>query len=125
MNRYANRTGPVAPSRGPSIDPEIPVTGTFRVRMHRDGPPCAVRIWLGPPIDPDTGEEMSERGYRWQAIRNGAPVDVLDIWPGCARDPIDRAEHDRLVSLARTMEEDSPFFDVRRPVDLRNCPVPF
>ncbi len=126
MNAYANRLGERAPSRGPSYDPETPVPGCYRIRLRRGGPPVALRIWLGPSIDPATGEEVQERGFRWQcAINDGARVAVEDHWPGCARDPIDCAEHDRIAEAARTMNPDDPFFDVRKPVDRLNAALPF
>lgn len=64
-----------------------------------------VRVWFGPPCDPDTGEEM-DRSPRWQVkvgfdMLAGEPVRVgplriealSDIWPACARNPIDEAEY--------------------------------
>lgn len=124
-DRYANRRGVARPSnRGPALDPDVPVPGCFRIKLRRDAPWSAIRIWLGPPRDPETGEEMSERGYRWQAELNGAPVDLYDHWPGCAREPISREEHDRIVGRNRTMDEDSPFYDPRKPIDLFTAPPP-
>jgi hypothetical protein len=122
--RYSNRHGERAPSRGPAFDSEAPVVGCFRVVLRKGAPASAIRIWLGHPIDPDTGEEMTERGYRWQAELNGAPVDLYNYWPACAREPISRHEHDRIVERNRTMDADSPFYDARKPVDLRSAPPP-
>lgn len=68
---------------------------------------------------------MQERGFRWQCSLNGFPADLHDLWPGCAREPISRDEHDRLVGLVTTMDEDSPFYDHRKPIDLSSAPPPF
>lgn len=119
------RHGKPLPSRGPAFDPDVPVTGCYRIRLRRGAPYSAVRIWLGPPIDPDTGEQMSERGYRWQASINGSPVPLEQVWPGCARDPIPLAEHDRIANQNATMDELSPFYDARKPIDLGSAPPPF
>lgn len=106
------------------LDPNVPQVGCYRSK-GRNRVPSVIRIWLGHPIDPETGEEMTERGFRWQATRNGAPVDVLNVWPECASDPVSAEEHDRLISLHRTMDPASPFFDARRPIDLNTAPTPF
>lgn len=40
--------------------------------------PC--RIWYGPPLDPETGEEL-DRSWRWQATLAGEEVALERIWP--------------------------------------------
>lgn len=119
------RLGTPAPSRGAAHDSETPTTGCYRVTLRRGAPASAVRIWLGHSIDPATGEEMTERSFFWQCELNGQRVPLEQCWPGCAREPISRAEHDTLVERNRTMDEDSPFYNPRRPVDLRSAPAPF
>lgn len=126
MNRYSNRLGQAAAGAALAYDPEIPTPGCYRIRLARGGPPVALRIWLGPSIDPATGEEVTERGFRWQcAINGGGRVPVEDYWPGCARDPISRAEHDRIAAESRTMDEASHFYDPRRRIDPLHAPTPF
>lgn len=110
---------------GQLIDPDIPTPGSYRIKLAKGAPTSAVRIWLGHPIDPETGEEMTERGFRWQASINGEPVPLDRVWPGCARDPIDDAEHARIMERNSTQDDDSPFYDVRKPVDLSRAPPPF
>ena len=118
---------PIDPNRvWTGIDADIPTAGTYRIHLRRDGAPCAVRIWFGAPIDPATGEPMSEtRGDRWQATLGGAPVEIERVWPACAGKPISAEEHDRLAARAFTQDTDDPFFDQRKPVDLRTAPPPF
>ena len=126
IDRYANRRGPIAAPRGPAFDVNEPVAGCYRIRLRKGGPPVGLRIWLGFSIDPATGAEVEERSPTWQcAVNNGERVPVERHWPHCARDPISRAEHDRLAAEARTMNEHSPFFDARKPVDLLRAQLPF
>lgn len=64
-----------------------------------------VRVWFGAPEDPETGEEL-DRSPRWQIkigfqlledepMRIGAIWfnDITDVWPTCARRPIDEVEY--------------------------------
>jgi hypothetical protein len=119
------RRGTPLPPRGPAHDPDQPTPGCFRVRLRRGAPSSAVRIWLGHPLNPDTGEEMLERPMHWQATLDGQRVPLEQCWPGCARDPISREEHDRIVARNRDMDPTSPFYDHRKPIDLGSAPPPF
>ena len=120
----SHRLGERAPAPERYFDPEQPTPGCYRVRLRRGAPDSAVRIWLGNSIDPVTGEEMSERPLLWQAELNGQRVPLEQVWPGCAKAPIDRAEHDRIVERNRTLDDTSPFYDPTRPIDIgRSAPV--
>lgn len=124
--RYSNRKGKPAADRGPAYCPDTPVPGCYRIQLRKGGPFVGLRIWLGHPRDPDTGEEMSERGMRWQCQLNGVEmVPVEDFWPGCARVPIGEAEHARICHLSRTMDARHPFYDPRRPINRLKSPMPF
>lgn len=94
------------------------------MRLRKGAPDSAVRIWLGHGLDPDTGEEMTERGFNWQCVVNGVRTDFHSVWPGCAREPISREEHDRLLERNSTLDEDSAFYDPRKPIDLFTAPPP-
>lgn len=110
----------------PTMDPDVPTPGFYRIRLVKGGPWVALHIWLGPSIDPATGEEVTERGFRWQcAINGGERVPFDNYWPGCACDPIDREEHDRIAAESRTMDPASPFYDPRKRIDLRTAALPF
>lgn len=120
------RQGERAPAfTGQLVDPDVPTIGCYRTRLSKGAPDSAVRIWLGHPINPEDGEEMTERGFRWQASINGQPVPLDRVWPGCAADPISGEEYDRLMERNKTLDEDSPFYDPRQPIDLRFAPPPF
>lgn len=119
------RRGAPRPSRGPAHDTEVPTPGCYKVVLRRGAPASAVRIWLGHGVDPATGEEMRERPFHWQCELNGQRVPLEDCWPGCARSPIDREEYDRLVARNATMDDESPFFDPRRPIDRMSAAPPF
>ena len=120
------RAAPRPSNRGPALDPETPVPGCYEVRLVRGGPPVALRIWLGPPLDPATGAEVPERGVRWQCQLNGNElVPIEDWWPGCARRPINRAEHDRIARASLTMDRAAIFYDPRRRINRLTAPPPF
>lgn len=119
------RNGTPLPSRGPAHDPDIPTAGFYRVRIRRGAPDSAVRIWLGHSIDPATGQENKERPFFWQCTLNGQRVPLEQCWPGCAREEISEAEHNRICKRNRTLDPDSPFYDARRPIDLGRSPPPF
>jgi hypothetical protein len=74
-----------------------PVPGYYALRrMNR--PTSVVRIWHGPPCDPVTGEVL-DRSWRLQATLNGSMVDDMStVWPWCAKEPIDRGQHDFIVA---------------------------
>lgn len=125
-SRYQNRRGKPAAPRGAAYSTETPVPGCYRIRLTKGGPFVALRIWLGPPIDPATGDEVPERGMRWQCRLNGIQlVPVEDFWPGCAKHPITAHEYARICRLSRTMDPKHPFFDPKRRVNRLAAPVPF
>lgn len=118
---------------------DAPVEGYFAWR--RVGrPDQPVRIWFGPPCDPDTGEEM-DRGWRWQMLVNGEPVPTLederahpydpiwsDVWPQVSADPIPRSEYEYLLASIRHAQEhdaNSPFARPSRKIDLMTATLPF
>lgn len=99
------------------FDPDTPIEGYYRLRLARGAVWSAVRIWHGPPLDPDTGEEM-DRSWRWQATINGALVEIDRVWPRCAADRIDQREHDYLIRIQAVI-------DPGRRVDPLTAPLPF
>lgn len=109
------------------FDPDVPVAGTYKSRLISGGMYVAVRIWNGPPCDPDTGEEM-DRSWRWQATANGQPVALDRVWPRCADAPIDEAEAAYLTGLqewGRANAPSSPQANPNRRINLLDAPLPF
>src|SRR4051794_17590768 len=92
---------------GPGHDPDVPTPGCYEIRLRKDAPTSAVRIWLGHSLSPE-GEEMTERSPHWQCELNGQRVSLEQCWPGCARRAISQEEHDRIVARNDTMDPSSP-----------------
>lgn len=110
-------TDPLPP---PVVGDWPPTAGFYRGRMVRGGPWLAIRIWFGPPLDPDTGEEC-DRAKRWQATRGGAEADPRQLWPYVANHPIAEAEFNYMSALrahAVKHEPDMPEAAPTSPVDL-------
>ena len=114
---------------GNALASDTPVAGYYRHRLRSRTVAGAVRIWHGPPMDPVTGEEM-DRCWRWQASFNGEYVEIDDVWPVCAREPINEREHDRLIAQRDWAREHAPrsaYAEAGRKVDLLSLdtPLPF
>lgn len=121
---YSARRSATA-SEGFSV--EDPAPGFYRMRLRRGAHWVGVRIWHGPPHDPDTGEVM-DRSPRWQAEINGEYVELERVWPRCGRDPVDEAEYHHLIALrdwGREHDPDGPQANPHRPVDLLTSAIPF
>ena len=83
---------------------QTPTAGFYRFRMRSGGMLVGVRIWHGQPADPVTGEPL-DRALRWQAMVNGAPVDLERVWPACGRDPTTEAEYLHLCRFGSWMAD--------------------
>ena len=82
------------------------VEGYYLLRLDRARRvSIPVRVWFGPPRDPDTLEEL-DRSHRWQIqvgyrLLEDEPLsiggirvdDITDVWPRVARDPIDEVDY--------------------------------
>ncbi|MGL4230354.1 MAG: hypothetical protein ACRCWJ_03225, partial [Casimicrobium sp.] len=102
---YADRSPFVAPEDyGVSLDP---VAGFYRGKMRSGGALCGFYVWFGPPLDPVTGKEM-DRGHRWQAHCNGEYVEIDDVWPQVAGEPITRAVYVKHCELAKWAKQNAP-----------------
>lgn len=111
----------------PAVNVEEPAAGFYRLRLRRGAVYSAIRIWSGPPHDPDTGEEM-DRSWRWQAEANGKPIELDRVWPTCAKEPIDQAEYAHLLRTlewGKTNAPRGPQANPHKPVDLLSAPLPF
>lgn len=67
--------------------------------MNSDDTRSAILIWFGPPLDPETGEEL-DRSPRWQALRDGAEIQVEEVWPLVRGREITETEYDELRSMS-------------------------
>lgn len=116
------------------------IEGYYLIRRGRAGRvDIPVRIWFGAPIDEDTGEEM-DRSHRWQiqvgfqmledqALRvGGITIEHLeDLWPACAREPIDEAEwRFRLerAEWAGAYDPNDAFAEIGGRIDPLTCTLP-
>jgi hypothetical protein len=102
-----------------------PMPGFYRTRLRSGGVYVGVRIWFGPPLDPDTGEEM-DRGHRWQADCNGRYIEIDRVWPQCGGDPIDDDEYLHLSALQSWGESHAPDSPQAKPymkIDLLTAPI--
>ena len=90
-----------------SVDVSQPVAGYYRMKLISGGVLVGIKLWYGPPTDPDTGEEM-DRSWRWQAHANGRYIDFDRAWPKCTGDPVDEQEYRYLSSLQEWGERHAP-----------------
>jgi hypothetical protein len=120
----ADRRSFVAPEAyGVSIEP---VAGHYRTKLVSGGHPVGIRIWHGPPLDPETGDEM-DRSHRWQAHCNDQYIDIDRVWPGCGGDPINRPEYEYLTSVQEWGKENapnSPQANPRQRINFLTAPIP-
>jgi len=110
-----------------AIDVSKPVEGFYRTKLRGRAVYCGVRIWYGAPLDPVTGEEL-DRSWRWQALANGEPVELDDVWPVCAANPISEQDYRiycRRQQWARQNAPDSSFADPRKRHDPLTALLPF
>lgn len=84
-----------------------PQEGYYRTRLVRGGPFVPVKIWHGPPHDPETGEEL-DRSPRWQALVNGEERDAREIWNWCADKPISESEYRYMLAVKNWAETHAP-----------------
>lgn len=109
-----------------TYDPFVPTAGFYRTRLRKGAIPSAVRIFYGQTLDPETGEPLER--WNWQAEVNGKRTDLYSVWPMCAAEPIDEAEHDYLIDTLRWGESHDPdgaYANRDKPVDLLTAALPF
>lgn len=105
-----------------------PEAGCYKMKLVRNGPWCAIRIWYGAPPDPDNPGELLDRSHRWQASINGWDCSIERVWPYAAGKSIHAAEYAYLVALSKHAKEHAPEMaeaDPSKPIDPLTIPVPF
>lgn len=125
---YSSSSGRSARVEG-GVDVTTPVAGHYRTKLRSGGVFVGVRIWHGPPLDPDTGEEL-DRSWRWQAHLNGEYIELDRVWPQCAADPITPEEYKLMCAKAEWAKQHAPasaYTDPRKRIDLLSTanPLPF
>lgn len=111
------------------FDASNPIPGFYRHRLRSGAIRGGVRIWYGPPHDPVTGEEM-DRSHRMQAEFNGAPIDLDDVWPVCAGEPITEADYAAYIARVMWAAQNAPNSSYANPRKRRDPldpsePLPF
>lgn len=117
-NLYSDMRPWSAPE-GYGVDISKPAEGFFRGKLCSRGIPGGIKIIYGPPLDPITGEEL-DRSWRWYALFDGEYVEIDEVWPECAGDPISAEEYRVLVNRrawARQAMPDSAFANPKRRYD--------
>ena len=116
------------------------VEGYYLLARHRAGRvDIPVRVWFGAPLDPETGEPL-ERSWRWQVqvgfnVLDEEPVRIggitisslSDIWPHCARWPVDETEWRYRIARAEWADEHDPndaFAEIGGRVDPMKVTLP-
>lgn len=102
-----------------------PEAGYYQVRLAKGAVWTPILVFRPCPIDPDYGYPM-QRFPQLRCLVDGEEVSsrrLEQLWPFVRR--ITEAEYTFLIALhadARAYEPDSPFANVREPVDLGNMP---
>lgn len=112
-------------TRPPQIDK--PQEGYYQTKLVKGGPFVAVKIWHGPPPDPEDPEHLLDRSPRWQCLVDGKEADPFEVWPRVLGRQIPESEYRFLLARrlhAEAHEPDSPFAKPRRRVDLLTAPPP-
>lgn len=123
--RSENTPRPI-PAGLPRIDQ--PVAGWYAVRIVKNGPKIAARLWFGPPNDPLPPHEPLDRSPRWQAERGGQECLLEDLWPFCHASPITEAEYRHLLAVQAWATEHSPHAPEATPgkaIDMLTAPCPW
>ena len=110
--------------------PQIGVieAGFYRLRLVKDGPWCPVRLWYGPPSDPEDKTHLLDRSHRWQCEIDGQEADPWEIWPSVAGRAISENEFRYLQAVSRHAKVHDPRYPEARPdkpIDLLTVKTPF
>lgn len=105
-----------------------PTPGYYAMRLVKEGPRVAVRIWWGLAII--DGEEQ-DRGEDWRCEIDGktdyveserdvgyrcrVPLPIDRAWPFCAKEPIDRSEYLYLTTMASHAKAHDPSHPAAAP----------
>lgn len=101
----------------------------YAIQLAKNGPRVGLKLWNGYPIDPLTGETLTERPKFWRCELNGEYANAVDIVPwivdgtsdSVRGDKITEAEYEHLSSVAKwAMEYDpeDPYAKPREAIDM-------
>ncbi len=107
----------------------------YKIRMVKNGPLVACKVWYGNPSDPDTGEEM-DRAPRWQCWVNGALIEdafrvvmLIDDQPPIVKgEEIDELTYNHMLAVkdwAVQYAPNEPEATPRKAIDLGKIPPIF
>lgn len=127
-------TGP-ARSRGPARIVGAPEIGFYRMKLVKDGPLMAARIWRPCSCTVTGGDAQLEHPWQEACDRfprlvgeiDGRRVDPDRIWESKS-EPIDEAEFKFLRDDAKWCRENAPAeprANPDQPIDLLSAPIPF
>lgn len=111
----------------PPIPMNAPQPGYYRRTLVNGGPWVPARIWYGLPPDPVTGE-LLDRSPRAQCEVGGESRDALDQWTWLASRPIPKETFDWMMadrSWAMEWAPYEPAANPRKPINIRDLPIPF
>ena len=110
---------------------DVPVAGFYQRKLVKRGIFVPVKIWYGPPVDPENADLVLDRSPRWQGMVDGKlwTGEIQDLWISCAKHPITKAEYNYLIArsrYARRWDPDHPAANPREPIDMMKAapPVP-
>lgn len=103
-----------------------PHAGWYWTRFVKNGPKVPVEIELIRPIDPETGELISDEYLRAEV--DGQEVTPESVWERCCDHPISESEFRYLCGATRwdkAYAPQNPYANPTRKVDHLRTPLPF
>lgn len=109
----------------------------YRVQLAKGSAFSGVKIWKDFPIDPVTGELLTERSYMWRAELNGEGVPIAEVMiemdgitdmPVVKGTYVDEVEYIRLSSTVKWAQQhapDAPEAKPREKIDPLTAPLPW
>jgi hypothetical protein len=107
-----------------------PEPGFFRLRLVKGGPFVPARLWIGPPLDPETREPLDRSPRPMVQIAHFPATDRPDrvdrVWLYGERISVEAFEAMRLrAAWARLHQPDAPIANPLSPVDVSTMRPPF
>lgn len=109
----------------------------YRIRLVKGAAWSAIKVWFGPPLDPDTGDILWERPCLWRCLINGQDDAIeavmieldgttgLPVIKGDEISETDYLYHLKTYIWARDHAPDSPEAKPKQKIDPLTAPLPF